>query len=104
MKRSGPLARRTPLRRVGRKGLSRAAVWRRCRQEVRHRCGGRCEARVPDVCTVRMDHTHHLLPRSQGGQDDPAALLGVCAACHRWIHDHHPIAAEALGLLWRKPA
>lgn len=102
MKRGGPLKRKTPLRQVGRGRGAKEILWTRCKNEVRHRCGGRCEANITG-CTVRMDHVHHLLPRSQGGKDDASGCIGVCWSCHRWIHDN-PARARALGLLWTKEA
>lgn len=31
-------------------------------------------------------HVHHRLPRSMGGQDDPANLVTLCSACHAGLH------------------
>ncbi len=31
-------------------------------------------------------HSHHLVPRSEGGGNDPANLVGLCANCHEDRH------------------
>ena len=30
--------------------------------------------------------THHIVPRSQGGSDDPSNLITLCPTCHKKIH------------------
>lgn len=64
------------------------------RDEVMRRCSGRCETGIGGVCTGRAGHAHHILRRSHGGPDHPDNLLGVCAACHGYIHDHPAEAYE----------
>lgn len=102
MKRSRPPRRRTELtadpakvqefRRRStwdRKGRKREnPALRRAKRDVRSRSRGRCEARVPDVCTGRAEHAHHVLRRGQGGADELGNLLDCCRACHEWIHAH----------------
>lgn len=56
------------------------------KREVLQRSNGACEARVPNVCDGPAAHAHHKKRRSQGGSDDPGNLIGVCFACHEWIH------------------
>ncbi len=41
---------------------------------------------------------HHVLARSQGGEDVMSNGLGLCHEHHMWVHAHR-IAAQALGLL-----
>ncbi len=31
-------------------------------------------------------HTHHIVPKSWGGSDDPANLVQLCPNCHTSIH------------------
>ena len=31
---------------------------------------------------------HHFLPKSRGGEDDPANGICLCHSCHRGVHDH----------------
>ncbi|HEY6004453.1 MAG TPA: HNH endonuclease signature motif containing protein [Anaeromyxobacter sp.] len=53
-------------------------------QKVRERDLGRCQ--VPG-CSRRAVHAHHIIPRSQGGTDDPENLVALCACHHlRGIH------------------
>lgn len=37
-------------------------------------------------CGQPIDDYHHIIPRSQGGSDDPENRLGVCKCCHEKIH------------------
>ena len=53
-------------------------------QKVRRRGLDRCC--VPG-CSRRAVHAHHVVPRSQGGGDEPENLVGLCAFHHlRGIH------------------
>ncbi len=124
MKRSGPLARRTPLARTGRlrprsaKRAAKARDFAPVRAAVFARDGHRCQAEaharnvittlvgdlfpleLPDewpACWAEL-HPHHLNEQGAGGSDDPENLLTVCAAHHRWIHDH-PTLAKQMDLL-----
>jgi 5-methylcytosine-specific restriction endonuclease McrA len=43
---------------------------------------------------------HHIVPRRQGGSNDPANLVTLCAACHRRLdqasmEDDHDSDAES---------
>jgi len=67
--------------------------------DVAERAASCCEATTP-VCTYRPEQIHHRRMRSQGGGDEPANLLYVCAACHRFIHDH-PAESYERGWLMR---
>ncbi len=53
-------------------------------QRIRHRDLGCCQ--VPG-CSRRATHAHHIIPKSQGGTDDPSNLVGLCTAHHLYgIH------------------
>ena len=83
MKRSA-LQRTTRLNPVSDKGRARKAV---CADYCRRHPS--CET-CPDIFgrSPRFtQHPHHILRRSQGGDDSDDNLLAVCKACHRWIHD-----------------
>ena len=68
---------------------------RKCCAEVRERCGGRCEAALPSICTGKMQDTHEILARSAGGDPtDPNNALGLCRPCHHWITTHMNEARE----------
>ena len=97
MKRGGYLKRRTPLRRIGRRGAARRERLHVARQLVFARDGYRCQVRAWH-CTGRAEHAHHVLPRSRGGDEALENLLTVCAACHGWVHDH-PAEATGRGFL-----
>ncbi len=57
----------------------------RTRREVlardRHRC------RAPGCDRTRFLEVHHLQSRTNGGTNDPANLITLCAACHRLWHE-----------------
>src|SRR4051812_2623427 len=56
--------------------LQRAkTLQRRVRARDRHVC------QVPG-CSRPAVHAHHIVPRSQGGTDDPANLVSLCASHH----------------------
>lgn len=84
-------------RRRARTGLA-AADYDDAGAQVAARSGGRCEARVPLVCTGTARVRHHVRPRAKGGPDTVDNLLHVCDACHAWIHQH-PAAAKHWGWL-----
>lgn len=101
MKRSGPIKRKTPLKRTPiarskRKGLDesiRAVVFLRDK-------GCKGSASIPLLsCWGRLD-PHHVLRKSQGGQDSPENLVTLCRAHHDWVHAN-PEASRQLGLLKR---
>lgn len=65
--------------------------WRRVRVYVLLRDGERCQ--VPDelgrlclapamVAGPLAGHVDHIIPRSQGGTDDPANLRAACEPCN----------------------
>ena len=94
------MVKRTRIRQISKKKAARNREYTGIRAFVAERAGGLCEAQTSGVCTTYGQHAHHVLRRSQGGQDEPSNLLFVCAKCHMWIHDH-PDRACALGLLMR---
>lgn len=54
------------------------------RREVLERDGWRCQ-----YCgTTQNLEVHHLVPRSQGGDDDAQNLITLCARCHGDVHLH----------------
>ncbi|HYG69033.1 MAG TPA: HNH endonuclease signature motif containing protein, partial [Anaeromyxobacteraceae bacterium] len=53
-------------------------------QKIRERDLGRCQA---PGCSRWAVHAHHIIPRSQGGTDDPWNLVALCGCHHlRGIH------------------
>jgi len=101
MKRSGPIQRRTPLKRSSSLKAKRKGLDTDVRSEVFLRDGG-CKGRalIPALsCWGRLD-PHHILRRSQGGQDTPDNLVTLCRAHHDWVHAY-PESSRNLGLLKR---
>lgn len=103
MKRSGPLKRNQPLRKVGRKALREVAALHEFRQKVRANAGGMCQGHTPWCRPGRHEGTdaHHLAPSDRDrGNHDPARGVLLCRSGHAWAHQH-PAEAYACGLLLR---
>lgn len=92
VKRSGPLARHTPLRTRQKLQRQSDAVRDRIGAEaailadVRARDGGVCQ--YPAADHWGGPHVHHILPRGRGGTTIPTNLTTLCAAHHAYVHDH----------------
>ena len=56
--------------------------WRRLRQVVLQRDGGRCQIGDPG-CLIAGSEIDHIVPVREGGSDDPLNLRVVCRPCHR---------------------
>lgn len=104
MKRSGPIQRRTPIKRRSTKARSLDSARRACRIVVFERSAGRCEV-CPRLDPGAPPHeavdVHEIVMRSSGGDiTDPENCLAACRRGHRMIHDY-PKRATELGLLAR---
>lgn len=112
MKRSGPINRRTPLRR-GESILKRSAMRKHpskrrslgVPEEVRAQVFARdrgCVAvlLIREIRCSGSHDPHHVLRRSQGGTDTIDNLVTLCRAHHRWVHEHPKISVD-IGLLRR---
>lgn len=101
MKRTTELQRRTPMRQRSKRTARTYTARRRlvaAMLEPPTRCAAG-ERTPPGTCTGRATQVHEPLTRARGGSIlDPANCLPVCAACHRWVHDHDA-EATAVGLL-----
>lgn len=65
--------------------LPREAYKNLCTQSM-HRDSWRCKR---PLCGCRNNlHSHHIVFRSQGGDDSLENLVTVCARCHDLIHNH----------------
>ena len=54
------------------------------------------------VCGTTWNiHLHHVVFRSQGGDDTEANIVGLCEYHHRQIHAMDPLAWESLGEIGR---
>lgn len=100
MKRGGPLARNTPMKRVPMVRKPRRPASKggsdfppAVREAIEWRSGGWCEAGTPK-CRGHAHHIHHILRRGQGGKGTETNGLHVCEPCHLHIHSHIPEAIE----------
>ena len=106
VKRSGPIQRKTPLRRVSTKTAKRNRARSTFRlEQLAERPG--CEARETiwtieptwDGCTRFATDLHEPLTRARGGSVlDASNTVATCRACHEWIH-RYPTKATQIGLL-----
>lgn len=89
---------RSPMRPVSRKQAAKNREYARTRIEALERDGYACQLRTAEHRCEGMLQTHHIVRRSQGGSNDAANLVTLCAAGHAWVHAN-PQAAADLGLL-----
>jgi 5-methylcytosine-specific restriction endonuclease McrA len=87
------LKRNTPLRPNIKRRTKRWIVYSQVRSDVENRAKGKCEIRT-EVCEIRGNQCHHLLPRSGGGPDSIANCVWICAPCHSHVHDHPTVSYE----------
>jgi 5-methylcytosine-specific restriction enzyme A len=67
---------------AGSKGRAAFAPnWAKLRNHVLKRDGRQCRLRLP-VCIGVATHADHIVPRSEGGSDDPSNLQAACVPCH----------------------
>lgn len=99
MKRSGPIRRKTRMKRQSTKREKSMRLYTKMRREFLGqfpRCGA-CETlgarRQRDATQI-----HHVRGRVAGMLTDARYFLPVCAPCHRYIHAHGAEARE-LGLI-----
>lgn len=52
---------------------------------------------------VRWLHRHHIVPRSEGGSNDPSNIESICANCHEDAHGG-PVGGKLRGGLGNSPA
>ncbi len=71
---------------------------------------GRCQLKIPSVCTQWATNRHHRKLRKHGGTDEPVNLIDLCGSgttgCHGYVH-HNPAISFAKGWLvhsWDDPA
>lgn len=121
MKRSGPIPRKTPMKRTRmatdrrpgkapnpprrhraakQKGLRRPTMDGDLRASIYARADGMC-----DRCGVGMApdawECHHRQLRSRGGGDSHENLVALCTGCHVWAHGN---PAEATSRGWIVPS
>jgi hypothetical protein len=57
-------------------------AWRKLRRSIIARDKHQCQAACASTLHVTV---HHIIHRDEGGSDDPANLITLCAACHNEI-------------------
>jgi len=90
------LSRKTPMKRNRPKSDSQFHP--AARAEIERRSNRQCEVGTK-FCTIKGEHIHHRLRRSQGGGGTVQNGLMCCRACHDWIHANPAIAYEKGWLL-----
>jgi len=64
---------------------NRATIAPRIRREVLSRDRHRC--RAPGCERIQFLEVHHVVPRTQGGSNQPDNLMTLCGSCHRLWHE-----------------
>lgn len=77
--------RRTQIKSRSKKETGRIRRYEKARHIVAERSNGYCEANTPN-CRGQLDQVHHRKGRDGDLVDDVDLLLGVCWACHNYIH------------------
>jgi 5-methylcytosine-specific restriction endonuclease McrA len=67
-------------------------LWRKVRQHVYERDGGKCRY-CGEPTELFECHIHHVLPLSEGGVNHPSNLKTLCKGCHE---HRHPFMLSAL--------
>ncbi len=66
--------------------------------QVWARSSGRCEHPIDARCSGQCEQVHHLAGRGGSDPHRLSNLIGLCAACHAWVHAN-PAAARDAGLM-----
>ena len=53
------------------------SLWEKLRQKIFRRDNGVCR-----YCGAKAEHVDHVIPRVQGGGDEPETLVAACAPCN----------------------
>lgn len=72
--------------------------WRKLRREILYRDHYRCYRCEKHISNGRGLTPHHLLPRDEGGQDDPDNLIVLCCLCHDYAEIYHLRTLEQIRL------
>ncbi|MGD9548538.1 MAG: HNH endonuclease [Candidatus Krumholzibacteriia bacterium] len=75
-------------------GRRRAVIPPRVRRTILRRARYACE--YPGCSNTGFLEIHHRVPAAQGGTDEPANLIALCARCHRRLHEDEWAARAAL--------
>lgn len=94
MKRSATLTRETPLkrggflRRISEAQRQKNAEFRKNRRIRAESVQYRCEAGLLGTCDGYGTDAHHVVRRSQGGDNSVDNLRWLCRSCHAHVHSH----------------
>ena len=81
---------------LGRDGVNRSTIPPKTRNAVLARDRHRCQS--PDCGNRHFLEIHHIMPRSEGGGNDPTNLITLCSACHRLAHGKEDNHLDAIRL------
>ncbi|MCC7014688.1 MAG: HNH endonuclease [Planctomycetes bacterium] len=95
LKCTGPIHRKTRLRRHGKRHLRDRAAAIDFRRAVLERSGNRCER--CERYSLRL-HAHHLLSRARGGRHTVENGAALCIECHDAVHAHR--ASDWRAWIW----
>ena len=94
------MLRRTRIKQRSNKESARLRRYEQARAVVFERANGYCEANTQN-CRGPMDQVHHRKGRDGDLIDDESLLLGVCWACHNYIHSN-PALSYGQGWMVRR--
>lgn len=78
-------------------GFYDSPEWRKMRRECFYRDGYRC-LRCDKRFKVEELSAHHMMPRSEGGIDEPSNLVSLCSPCHDFVEvSDFRTAADIIG-------
>lgn len=100
--RNSTIKTRTSIRKRSSKARRRARVCAKLRKEKVLWYGRACCVCSP-VCTGTEEGLHHVVKKSQGGEDTHRNTMLCCVACNLYIEDH-PAWALANGFAFRREA
>ena len=90
------IKRKKPLRRVSPKHAKELRLYSKLAKEYKmEHCY--CEAKISPHCTFHTTDIHHVMGRGKY-LNVPSLFLGVCRACHDYLHQH-PSEARSKNLL-----
>ncbi|ERS12017.1 DNAse [Marinobacter sp. EN3] len=57
--------------------------WRRLRLQILERDKGLCQICLPEGKVMPAVAVDHIVPKAEGGNDDPENLQAICKRCHK---------------------
>jgi len=81
---------------------SEQEAWRTLRHEILNRDNFTCYRCEKYTANGRRLTVHHLIPRDQGGQDDPDNLITLCDPCHDYAEINKLSTLEQIRLSYEE--